>query len=389
MVTVEELLNLPVLRRLKLLAGKKGLNRRVSCLTVMEVPDVIRWLRGNDFLITSLYALKDDVNKQLELIDKLADCNCSCLAVKLGQYVKELDPSILKKADERGLVLVEIPRDMTYIEIIVNGMEKIIHNRDIVYIVEKYMKDIILDNYKDDNIMIERGELLGFKINEGYSLAMTLLDQNSDLEKINKLRRLAKEVAKKSDVILKFTYNPVVTIDGKSTILLFSNKKAEISNNLDKIIDIALDYLNREGFKDVRLGIGSLDQGIEGIKKSYYSSLEVLRLSNILEQKTNVYHYEDLKMYLLLNEVFKNKDYEIFDDIEDKLGQDLIMTLEKFYESNMDIRQTANNLYVHQNTVRYRLKKVFELTGYDINKFEDNFKLYLFLFYKRVKGLRG
>src|SRR5690625_3300173 len=148
------------------------------------------------------------------------------------------------------------------------------------------MKDIILDNYKDDNIMIERGELLGFKINEGYSLAMTLLDQNSDLEKINKLRRLAKEVAKKSDVILKFTYNPVVTIDGKSTILLFSNKKAEISNNLDKIIDIALDYLNREGFKDVRLGIGSLDQGLEGIKKSYYSSLEVLRLSNILEQKT-------------------------------------------------------------------------------------------------------
>ena len=50
----------------------------------------------------------------------------------------------------------------------------------------------------------------------------------------------------------------------------------------------------------------------------------------------------------------------------------------------MDVNFTADRLFIHKNTVRYRLKKTKELTGYDTSKFEDNFRLYLFLIYTKL-----
>ncbi|MGN9165820.1 PucR family transcriptional regulator [Tissierellaceae bacterium HCP3S3_D8] len=387
-VTVEEILGLPVLRKLKVIAGHRGLNKRVSCLTVMEVPDVTRWLKGHDFIITSFYAVKDDIDKQIELIDKLADLNCSCLAIKLGQYVKELDSSIIERADDRGLVLAEIPWDITYIEIIVNGMEKILHDRDIDYMIEKYMKDIIFDNYEDYETATERGELLGFKIRNGYSLAITLINCGRDTdEDIKTLRKVAKKIAKKSDILLKYTYNPVVTVEEKSTILFFVSELKDMENNLDKIIDVIQEYLREEGLEDIKIGVGSIGRGLKGIKETYYNSLEVLKLIEILDYKTSIYFYDELKIYLSLDKLFRIDDYNIFDDIYGKLGDDLLLTLEKYHECNMDIAETAKQLYVHQNTVRYRLNKIKDITGYDVFRFEDNFKLHLFLIYDKIKKL--
>lgn len=388
MVTVKELLALPVLRKLKVIAGHKGLNKRVSCLTVMEVPDVTRWLRGHDFVITSLYAVKDNIDEQIELIDKLADANCSCLAIKLGQYVKELDKAIIEKADKRGLVLAEIPWDITYIEIIVNGMEKILHDRDIDYMIEKYMKDIIFDNYEDYEIITERGELLGFNIRNGYSLAITLIssDKNND-EDIKVLRRVAKRIAKKSDILLKFTYNPVVTVKEKSTILFFVSELKDLKNNLNKVIDVMKKYIEEEGLKNIKAGVGSIGKGLKGIKETYYNSIEVLNLMDILDDNIRIYFYDELKIYLFLSKLLKLDDYNIFDDIYGKLGDDLLLTLEKYQDSNMDIGETAKELYVHQNTVRYRLKKINDITGYNPFIFEDNFKLHLFLLYSKIKKL--
>ena len=69
MVTVQEILSIPALRKLSVIGGEQGLNKRVSYVTVMEVPDIVRWLKGNDFVITSLYAFKDDLREQVRLIE--------------------------------------------------------------------------------------------------------------------------------------------------------------------------------------------------------------------------------------------------------------------------------------------------------------------------------
>lgn len=68
------------------LAGESGLLKKVEHVTVMEVPDIKRWLKGNDFLITSFYSVRKSEEAQCRLIEEPADI-CSCIAVKTGQYV--------------------------------------------------------------------------------------------------------------------------------------------------------------------------------------------------------------------------------------------------------------------------------------------------------------
>ncbi len=76
----------------------------------------------------------------------------------------------------------------------------------------------------------------------------------------------------------------------------------------------------------------------------------------------------------------------IFDKKFDNIDSDLLLTLESFYANNMDVAKCSEDLFIHKNTVRYRLKKVKEITGYDTSIFEHNFNLYLFLLYKKIKG---
>ncbi|NLY46968.1 MAG: hypothetical protein GX053_13415 [Tissierella sp.] len=386
MVTVKEVLSIPALRRLSVIGGEEGLSKRVSYVTVMEVPDIVRWLKGNDFVITSLYAFKDDLEEQLNLIDKLADNHCSCLAVKTGQYIKELDKSIIDRANQRGLVLVKIPSEITYIEIIVNAMDKILKNRDIDYIIEKYMKDIIYNNIDNEEILFERGNLLGFNIRNSSTLAITLNSTIKELDndKINTLRKVTKSIAKESDSLLKFTYNPVVTVGGKSSVLFFSDEASNIENNMPQIIKLINKNITKYSLKDILVGVGPIGSGLEGLKDSYFKSMEVIKIGPLVNEKVGIYYYKDMDIYITLEKYLRDCGSEVFEGVFNHLDKDFLLTLDSFYGNNMDVNLTADDLFIHKNTVRYRLKKIKEITGYDTSIFEDNFKLYLFLIYTKI-----
>ena len=145
MAKVKDLLCIPVLKDIKILAGKSGLDRPVEHVTVMEVPDIKRWLKGNDFLITSFYSVRKGVEEQCRLIEELAD-TCCCVAVKTGSYVDKISKEVMQKADECSLPLLEIPFHLSYIDILINVMDQIFREENTSSILEKYVKDILYDN---------------------------------------------------------------------------------------------------------------------------------------------------------------------------------------------------------------------------------------------------
>ena len=108
MAKVSDVLKLSVMRGVRVVAGEEGLFRKVEHVTVMEVPEIKRWLKGNDFLITSFYSVRKSEEDQCALIRDLAD-TCCCIAVKTGQYVETVAESVKRAADEVGLPVLEIP----------------------------------------------------------------------------------------------------------------------------------------------------------------------------------------------------------------------------------------------------------------------------------------
>lgn len=127
-LTVREALQMDCLARAQLVAGDRGLEREITFVNIMEVPEVVRWMKGGELLLTSGFALKgEDAAFRRELIRSLVRKEVAALGVKLGQHWQELPPELVEAADEVQLPLLLIPEDQPYMDIMLPIMEKLLN----------------------------------------------------------------------------------------------------------------------------------------------------------------------------------------------------------------------------------------------------------------------
>jgi len=118
-VTVSEAMKTPALRRCRLVAGEQGVSRLIEAVTVMEMPDIVQWLRGNELVLTSCYAIRDDESALAELVPLLADRNVAAIGLKPGNALSSNIPEVmLDFAHRLGLPLIEMPQEVTYRDVI-------------------------------------------------------------------------------------------------------------------------------------------------------------------------------------------------------------------------------------------------------------------------------
>ena len=117
-MTVEELLELPTIKGLKLISGNLGVHREISTVTVVDTPDGFQWLKGNEVVITTTYALEKTPNAFLDFISKLLSRNISALIVKSDRYIKVIPENAKKLCDEKALPLIYCPAIYTFADII-------------------------------------------------------------------------------------------------------------------------------------------------------------------------------------------------------------------------------------------------------------------------------
>ena len=117
-MTVEELLQLPTIKGLKLISGNLGVHREISTVTVVDTPDGFQWLKGNEVVITTTYALEKTPDAFLDFISKLLSRNISALIVKSDRYIKVIPENAKKLCDEKALPLIYCPAIYAFADII-------------------------------------------------------------------------------------------------------------------------------------------------------------------------------------------------------------------------------------------------------------------------------
>lgn len=117
-MTVEELLQLPTIKGLKLISGNLGVHREISTVTVVDTPDGFQWLKGNEVVITTTYTLEKTPNAFLDFISKLLSRNISALIVKSDRYIKVIPENAKKLCDEKALPLIYCPAIYAFTDII-------------------------------------------------------------------------------------------------------------------------------------------------------------------------------------------------------------------------------------------------------------------------------
>ncbi|MFZ5943035.1 MAG: PucR family transcriptional regulator [Bacillota bacterium] len=129
-ITVREALKIGGLRDARIIAGFIGMDREIEHVTVMEVPDIIQWLKGNELILTSGFAISKDEEEQTNLIKGLADKGVSALVIKTQRFLDLIPKAMAEAANDYQLPLIELDYNISYIDIIRPIITEII-NREI------------------------------------------------------------------------------------------------------------------------------------------------------------------------------------------------------------------------------------------------------------------
>lgn len=117
-VAVGEVLGVSTLAGARLIAGERGLGRIVQRLNVMEVPDILAWVKPHELLLTTGYPLRNTPQSLDRLVIDLDERGLAALAIKLGRYLDRLPPEMVEQADRLGFPLIQLPDDVGFDDIL-------------------------------------------------------------------------------------------------------------------------------------------------------------------------------------------------------------------------------------------------------------------------------
>ncbi len=163
----------------------------------------------------------------------------------------------------------------------------------------------------------------------------------------------------------------VLMIDNENIVLVKEVDAKTDGEALEKIAKTIIDNLQTEALITVTVGIGTVAEGVRNLAKSYKEAQIAIEVGKAFDEEKNVINYENLGIgrliyqlpttlcELFLSEVFKTGSI-------DTLDRETLLTIQKFFENNLNVSETSRQLYVHRNTLVYRLDKVQKLTGLDL-----------------------
>ncbi len=124
---VKDVLKLSPLKDAIVLSGEQYLHKVVKGLTIMEAPDITDWLKGGELILTSLYPIRFFSElEQKQFIAKLAEKEVSALVIKKHRFVNEIPQSIIDEGEKCRLPIIQIPKDVPYVDILYPVMEEIL-----------------------------------------------------------------------------------------------------------------------------------------------------------------------------------------------------------------------------------------------------------------------
>ena len=168
----------------------------------------------------------------------------------------------------------------------------------------------------------------------------------------------------------------ITAVDEKNIIIVIELKETDDYSELERIARTLVDMLNVEAMSQVRVSFGNIIHEIKDVSRSYKEAKMALEVGKIFYAEKIVVPYNHLGIgrliyqlpiplcQMFMKEVFGEKLPDTFDD-------ETLTTINKFFENNLNVSETSRQLYVHRNTLVYRLEKLLKSTGLDIRVFDD------------------
>lgn len=168
----------------------------------------------------------------------------------------------------------------------------------------------------------------------------------------------------------------ITAVDESSVILIKTLEQNSTHEDLMTIANTIVSMMNAEAMMNVRVSFGTVVQELKDVSKSYKEAKMALDVGKIFYAEKNVAAYSTLGIgrliYQLPVNLCKLFIEEIFgDNVPSDLDEETLNTINKFFENNLNVSETSRQLFVHRNTLVYRIEKLQKSTGLDLRNFDD------------------
>jgi PucR family transcriptional regulator, purine catabolism regulatory protein len=162
---VRDVLGASTLAGARVLAGAAGLDRVVRRLNVMEVPDILPWVKPHELLLTTGYPLRHNPGALMDLVAELDQRGLAAIAIKLHRYLDELPPQMLAEADRRGFPIIEFPDGVGFDDVLNQVLGELLNRQAAALArseeVHRALVSVVLEGGDLDDLAVELARILG------------------------------------------------------------------------------------------------------------------------------------------------------------------------------------------------------------------------------------
>ena len=246
-----------------------------------------------------------------------------------------------------------------------------------------FIKNIILDNILPSDIYIKSKEL-HFNTEESRIVFLIKFYGKTDMMPFEMLQNMFPDKSK----------DYVISVGEHDIVLVKDVKPGMETKEVEKIATNIADTLSAEFYTKVAIGISTTVENIKDLARAYKEAQVALEVGKVFETEKNIISYENLGIgrliyqlpttlcEMFLQEVFKKGSLE-------SLDRETLMTIQCFFENNLNVSETSRKLFVHRNTLVYRLEKIRKLTGLDLRELEHAITFKVALMVKKYMSTKG
>jgi carbohydrate diacid regulator len=227
------------------------------------------------------------------------------------------------------------------------------------------VNQLISEEGLDEEVIKERAGLLGINL-ELPRIAIVMKDSDASIQRL--ITSIQYEIGRED--LIGVTFNNDIII-----------LKAAVVIDTNKDINTFLERVSKVSSGNILIGSGGLAGHIKQLKSSFDQAKRAILVGSKLRPDVSFYRYEDYQLEIILAKLVEDEDKTIFSYYRQLLHQgrkgELIHTLEAYIREGGELNKTAESLFIHRNTLRYRLDKITELTGKDPRNAKDLMELYM------------
>lgn len=362
--------------QLSLCAGQNSIRNVVTWVYLLEDEYIIPYFHGSELAVTTCIKLSQDPSWLMTLVQKLVECHAAGLVINTGKFVSDIPQDVIDYCNECDFPLLTMPWEIRLTELIQDFCMRIISEQQESLIHDKAMRDALLKHDNEEEyreILSKYYDLDGkFTVILIYStLQEEEISKSGSIEHIfiNRIRRFKTRYGLKEIKIGLISHEHY-------ELMILNNTDSSL---LPHIRSIILDVYEKAA-KDqaIFIGVGNEIQGISNIGKSFHRARTAMRMA--VYRNEPFIRFEEMGFYKILfsvkdDDVLYSYANEILGPLDayDAEHHGYLEMLKVYIQNDRSLEKTAAALFLHRNTVNYRLQKMKKLLNSPLKTVEDLF----------------